>query len=418
MEKLPINIKLDDSFFLEEEKCGYKVTAESKKLWAVILDLMVTFDSVCKQYNIKYSLDSGTLLGAVRHGGFIPWDNDADVIMFRSEYERLCEIAPKAFKPPYFWQTNDTDPGSMHRHGQLRNSATTCFLTDETKEGKPLYRFNQGAFLDVFILDKVPDDANELIDFRKEMQQWIALLWDFKEYYFASGESPWMGTAQQQAYHQYEAVVSRYNGTDNTRYANISLKPHRQERQFFPRSVYEDLTDYSFEGFTFPAPRDYERVLHAHYEDWHQYVIGDDDHGDMITDMMVPYTKFFGNQPQSVQYESSEHPILGLYKHRDMLLSQRDRAWEDISKSEARINSLLQEEEQLKVHFDRVNAENECRVNSLLQERNQMKVNLDRLNVENDYLSRKVRKKRRTVKLLWCLSILLLIVLLIQLLIR
>ena len=81
MEKLPIEISFDDTFFREEERCGYKVTKESKQLWAVLLDLMVKFDNVCRTNHIRYSIDSGTLLGAVRHKGFIPWDNDIDVIM-------------------------------------------------------------------------------------------------------------------------------------------------------------------------------------------------------------------------------------------------------------------------------------------------------------------------------------------------
>ena len=65
MQKLPIKISLDDSFFEPEELCGHYVTRQSKQHWAVILDLMVEFDRVCKEHGITYFLDSGTLLGAV-----------------------------------------------------------------------------------------------------------------------------------------------------------------------------------------------------------------------------------------------------------------------------------------------------------------------------------------------------------------
>ena len=71
-----LKIKLPDSFFYEEERDGYWVSSEIKELWAVQLDLLNEFDRVCKKYNLKYILDFGTLLGAIRHKGFIPWDDD------------------------------------------------------------------------------------------------------------------------------------------------------------------------------------------------------------------------------------------------------------------------------------------------------------------------------------------------------
>ena len=95
---------LDASFFKEEERCGYLVTEKRKKVWAVGLELWERFDEVCKKHGITYYAYYGTLLGAVRHQGFIPWDDDIDVIMFRDEYKRFQEIAPSEFTEPYFFQ--------------------------------------------------------------------------------------------------------------------------------------------------------------------------------------------------------------------------------------------------------------------------------------------------------------------------
>ena len=156
--KLPIKIDLPDAFLKEEIRCEYMITPEKKAVWAVELDLLTEFDRVCKKNNIKYCADGGTLLGAVRHKGFIPWDDDIDLAMLRSEYEKLCEVAPKEFKEPYFFQTDKTDIDYARGHAQLRNSRTTGILKSEMGTG---CKFNQGIFIDIFPFDAVPEDEKE-----------------------------------------------------------------------------------------------------------------------------------------------------------------------------------------------------------------------------------------------------------------
>lgn len=405
--KLPIKISLEDSFFIAEEKCGYKVTKESKLLWAVILDLMVEFDRVCKQYNIKYSLDCGSLLGAIRHGGFVPWDNDADVVMLRSEYERLCNVASEAFEYPYFWQTNYTDPGSMRRHGQLRNSKTACILNDETKDGKPCFGFNQGIFLDIFIFDEVPDDEEEMASFREKLEHQLVQLWDFKQYYWASGASPWMKEAQKEVYDEFESIASGYNGTGQKRVANITLNPQCPTSTFFPKEIYEDLTEYTFEGFSFTGPRDYETILQGYYGDWHKFVIGNDAHGNMIINAYSPYTEYIKNI--SEHNIDEEHPILHLYKNRYMLLVQRDVAWRDITHCKEQM-----QQQTLQIH------QQAFQIEQYKQEVENLSHNLNNetaLLINERNTTTRLRKKKKKLKIAICvlavLSLFLLLLLLI-----
>lgn len=155
---LPIKIELPEGFLDEEVRCGYTVSAEMKKLWAVELDLLAEFDRVCKKHGLTYFVEGGTLLGTIRHQGFIPWDDDVDLVMFREEYEKLLKIVDQEFQHPYFFQTPFTDPGLIMGGSRLRNSETTLVSDFENK--RP-YK-NKGIFIDIFILDKVPESAKAI----------------------------------------------------------------------------------------------------------------------------------------------------------------------------------------------------------------------------------------------------------------
>lgn len=156
---LPIKLQIDDSFFQSEERNGYIVSEKMKRVWAVELDLLNEFTTVCYANNLKWFAHAGTLLGAVRHNGFIPWDDDIDVMMPRADYDRLCAIGPKQFQSPYFFQTEATDVYFCRNFARLRNSLTTAI---QKREEQFCFPYNQGIFIDIFPYDHLPDDDNEL----------------------------------------------------------------------------------------------------------------------------------------------------------------------------------------------------------------------------------------------------------------
>ena len=80
-------------FYNEEIRCGYNIKNNVKKIWAIQLDLLDHLLSVCKKYEIRIFVFAGTLLGAVRHKGFIPWDDDIDVCLLKDDYENLLSVA-------------------------------------------------------------------------------------------------------------------------------------------------------------------------------------------------------------------------------------------------------------------------------------------------------------------------------------
>ena len=100
---------LNPSFFKKEIRSDFLVDEKRKKVWAVELEMLEKLDEVCKNHDITYWVFYGTLLGAVRHKGFVPWDDDIDVVMFRNDYERFQTVAPHEFQEPYFFQNSYTD---------------------------------------------------------------------------------------------------------------------------------------------------------------------------------------------------------------------------------------------------------------------------------------------------------------------
>lgn len=302
-EGLPIRLELSDNFYEADTRNGYLITAEMKKIWAVELDLLHELDRVCRKNDITYYVDSGTLLGAIRHKGFIPWDDDADVIITRKEYERLCAVAQREFKSPYFFQTEYSDPGTLRGHAQLRNSLTTAILRSEKELG---CRFNQGIFLDVFVIDYLPDDPDE----RAELKNKAAALMEQarRENVRVRANSPY-DSAVMKLYHGLTHLASRMKkSTDNpyfvqfeellraqlpsmemtkmSLYINNATRPIRSE--WLGRAVYVP-----FEEMMVPVPEQYERLLETYYfKNWKVPLMADNAHGGVIFDAEKPYTEY------------------------------------------------------------------------------------------------------------------------------
>ena len=149
---------LNASFFEEETICEFSVDLKRKKIWAISLDLLFKFDEVCRKFNIKYTLAYGSMLGLIRHKGFIPWDDDIDVFMTRTEYEKLKRIKGE-FSDPYYLQLPGEN-GYCYSYAKLRNSNTSAISYAFRYES-----FNQGIPLDIFILDNYnPETIKEQLD--------------------------------------------------------------------------------------------------------------------------------------------------------------------------------------------------------------------------------------------------------------
>ena len=123
-----------------------------RQLQLTMLQTLKVFDAFCRKHGIRYSLYAGTLLGAVRHRGFIPWDDDLDVCMSREEYDRFIALWQQESPEGYILQNKENTPAYWQSFTKIRKDHTT-FLQEEREAGK----YHTGIFLDVFPLDRLPN---------------------------------------------------------------------------------------------------------------------------------------------------------------------------------------------------------------------------------------------------------------------
>lgn len=352
-----VKLKLDipEEFYKEEVRCGYRVSHEMKKLWAVELDLLAEFIRVCNENGFKYYIWGGTLLGAVRHKGYIPWDNDIDVMMTREEYERFCSIAPDLFEEPYFFQTNLTDPGSMRGHAQLRNSDTTMMLTNEIG-GR--YGFNQGVFIDIFPLDRIPVDDNTRDAFYEEIRVLRSKTEDYSSEHGRTGDNPYFA--------EFENLVRKYKDSDNTRVGEIVVACIQKDVIGFSESVLSDTVELPFEMLKLTAFAGYDEALRSWYGDYMEYVRDSQVHGDIFVDTDTSYKEYLNADNMALCQKLYDFEVQMIWRgDKEWQLkeqwSQLAEIWKTLEQIEPVSNRVIQnlesENAQLRAKVEELNSE-------------------------------------------------------------
>ena len=143
--------KNDTTFDAAELKARFNPDGSPlRRQQLVMLEMVQELDRICRKHHIPYFLYGGTLLGAIRHNGFIPWDDDLDVGLMRNDYLRLMQVLPDELPSHIVLQTNDTDRNYFYFFAKLRD--TRSFLDEGAYDRCFKYR---GIFIDIFPFDKV-----------------------------------------------------------------------------------------------------------------------------------------------------------------------------------------------------------------------------------------------------------------------
>lgn len=234
-----------------------------RQLRKIQLDMLIEVKKICNKYDIKYSLIGGTLLGAVRHQGYIPWDDDADVGMLRKDYERFRKICRSELdSEKYYFQDDRNTKEYRWGYGKLRRK-NTLFL----RENQEHLKFGQEIFIDIFPLDYAPDNmllrkihmgycfcirkclwspVGAQIE-KNNLKRWV---------YISLSKIP-----KSVIYKYYYRYIRRRKRSHTVR---LNLFPTRKPYGF-PIAYFEKLRDFIFEGEVFPGTQFYDDYLRIKY---------------------------------------------------------------------------------------------------------------------------------------------------------
>ena len=280
-----------EDFLKEETICDFFVDSTRKKIWAIELDLLREFDSFCKRHGLRYFLAFGSLIGAVRHKGFIPWDDDMDLLMLRDDYQELLNLSD-AFHAPYFLQTPFTDKNAFFSFAKIRNDNTTFTSKQFSYQG-----FHSGITIDIFPLDNcIPEKGEEIYNRIKELNLENSTYMRMKNPFLSEADQErvknWKGIDPLKAYEEINRLATTYKDVD-TDYVSCAISTLSPcEKLTFKKASFDKTIYLDFENMTVPAPAGYHEILSVTYGDYMKYPPVNERgtwHKDLIIDPDTPY---------------------------------------------------------------------------------------------------------------------------------
>lgn len=305
----------------DEMRNGFLVTSHRKKLWNVQLNLIKEFDRICRKHNLRWFAFAGTLLGAARHKGFVPWDDDVDVAMLRPDYEKFRKIAVAEIKSPYLldcwydYRFENDEPSELtdnslpliklehYKRYPLAISIFPVFPIIKIRDTRTLHlehpgvkSFNQSIFLDIFPLDSLSPFQNENQKLNFEVNRIL---------YIAATRPELIKDAMQKNQRlivDYESLQKfmrlpyklRCLQMEENLAKSFFMSEHIGEfrywciepkHTFYQSKDFADVTYLPFEKIELPAPVGYESALTDYYGDWRKPVFQPSHGGTYSTDI-------------------------------------------------------------------------------------------------------------------------------------
>lgn len=233
-----------------------------------LLTLLKEFDSICKKNNITYFLEGGSLLGAVRHKGFLPWDDDIDLCITRAEFKKLLEVIDKDLPVGRELYCYERYPEYLRETVKYTNLTSTVLFRNHILDG-----LAAGQHIDLFILDPAPSDPKELEEYKRLATIYSELMTpvyvmcediiDYQdEYKFYRNLMKVQGRE-----HVLNTLRKKLYAYEDTEDCDTYYLRWGNKHRFFDKSIFGKPVEVEFEGGLYPAPQYYHRFLRAEFGD-------------------------------------------------------------------------------------------------------------------------------------------------------
>ena len=267
-----------ENYFEDEVREGFFIPSMMKRCWAAQLQVLEDIDALCEKYNIRYFADSGTLIGAVRHGGFIPWDDDSDIGMLREDYEKFLEHAdelPENYSVLNWRRTEEW----ANAYSRVVNTEEITF---DEKHLETYHGFPYAAGVDIFVVDYLyrnPDKEEERRQKAELFMQVASALVTHKE----QDDEYWNMVESME--NTYEIYIDKEKNIPMQFYAYAEdvlreVKREDADEVAFmaawvnfhssncPKKAYLDTMRVPFETISIPIPVYYDDVLKSRYGEY------------------------------------------------------------------------------------------------------------------------------------------------------
>lgn len=263
---------LPDNFWNEEIRDEFLVSAQMKKVWAIEMDLYRELTRILNKHNLRYFTDGGTVLGGIRHKGFIPWDDDLDVCIPREDYDKLLLLASE-FKSPYFLQSPITDPEYGYSFIRLRNSNTSVVVEPYTHA-----KFNQGIYIDILPLDNVTKE-----DIAPRMEKIKQLI--FKNSAYMRKDFPNKSETDLQkikefldpnmkpidVWNEINKIATEKQNSATDYWSTVVVTIFAPHKNLCSKKAFETYKDIPFESISIRIPQGYHELLSTYYGNYMEF---------------------------------------------------------------------------------------------------------------------------------------------------
>lgn len=299
-------IKIDDSYLEDEIRDGFYIPSMTKRTWAMELTVLDLIDSICSKHNITYFADWGTYLGAIRHKGFVPWDDDLDICMHRNELNKFLAVAKEELPEGYSVMSFHNNDYSWKFIYNIVPNDHMCFTPEYLKSH---YSFPYIVAIDIFIIDNISDDDS--IE-RSRNEQVRRLLNEADKISLSEQSEPDKLNKMRALYDEAEKLLQLENENDTKRVVQ-KVPWGVYHNRTYDKSDFINAVRVPFEMTSVPVPLCFNKILSSKYGNFMNIVFGGGGHN---------YPYYIGQK--NALKEDFDYPATYKFSESDLLSNEKD----------------------------------------------------------------------------------------------